>query len=57
MCVVRKILQMKILVLEKNKQNRLTLLSKSAVSGKKNQLLLKIKNSTILITFEVISLK
>ena len=41
----------------KAKQNRLMLLSNHAVCGKKNILSLKIKNSTILITFEMISLK
>ena len=59
MSVEQKILQMEIQALEKTKKNRLMLLSKCAICGKKkkNQLLLKIKNSIILIIFEMISLK
>ena len=41
----------------KTKQNRLILLSNCAVCGKENRLSLKIKNSTILTIFEMISLK
>ena len=49
---------MEIQALEKTKKNRLMLLSKCAICGKKKyQLLLKIKNSIILIIFEMISLK
>ena len=58
MSVEQKILQMEIQALEKTKKNRLMLLSKCAICGKKKyQLLLKIKNSIILIIFEMISLK
>ena len=41
----------------KTKQNRLMLLSSCANCGKKIQFLLKIKTSTILIIFEMVSLK
>ena len=41
----------------KTKQNRLMLSSNSAISGKRNWLLLITKNSAILIIFQVISLK
>ena len=41
----------------RTKQNRLMLLSNCAICGKKNQLLLKTKSSTILIIFQLVSLK
>ena len=41
----------------RTKQNRLMLLSNRAICGKKNRLLFRIQNSTILIIFEMISLK
>ena len=41
----------------KTKQNRLMLLSSCANCGKKIQFLIKIKNSTILTIFEMVSLK
>ena len=41
----------------KTKQKSLTLISNFIVCGRENQLLLKIKKSTISITFEMISLK
>ena len=41
----------------KTTQNRLTLLSNCPAYGEINWLLLKIKNSTILILFEIVSLK
>ena len=39
----------------KTKQNRLMLLSNCAICGKKNQFLLRTKNSAILIIFQMIS--
>ena len=45
------------LSVRKTRQNRLMFLSNLLFVARKNQLSLKIKNSTILITFEVISLK
>ena len=41
----------------KTKQNRLMLLSNGAICGKKNGILLKSKNPTIFIIFQMISLK
>ena len=41
----------------KTKQNRLMLLRNCAIAARKNWLLLQMKNSTILIIFEMISLK
>ena len=41
----------------KTKQNRLMLLSNCPLCGKKNRHLLKTKNSTTLIIFQIISLK
>ena len=44
-------------IVTKTKQNRITFLSNCAICGKKNWILLKIKNSTALIIFEMVSLK
>ena len=41
----------------KTKQNRLMLLLNCAICGKKNQLSLKTENSTILMIFQMITLK
>ena len=55
--VVRKILQEKIPVLKRTEQNRLMLFQIVLFVARKNRLSLKIKNSTILILFQIIILK
>ena len=55
--VVRKILQAKIPVLERIKQNGLMLYQTALFVARKNQLSLKIKNYAILIKFQMIILR
>ena len=57
MSVVRKILQAKIPVLEKIKQNGLMLYQIALFVARKNQLSLKMKNYAILIKFQMIILR